>query len=89
LAKSPATKPAKAKAPSASGDAIANRERPATPVPYKASKEELLEFYKQMLLIRRLAGWAIGPRAIGGFALIGREAVAIGLQSALTPARTV
>ena len=92
MAKSPATKPAKAKAPSASGDAIANRERPATPVPYKASKEELLEFYKQMLLIRRFeekAGQLYGLGLIGGFChlYIGQEAVAIGLQSALTPGK--
>lgn len=92
MAKSPATKPAKAKVPSASGDAIANRERPATPVPYKASKEELLEFYKQMLLIRRFeekAGQLYGLGLIGGFChlYIGQEAVAIGLQSALTPGK--
>ena len=30
-----------------------NRERPDEPKRYKASKDELLDFYKQMLLIRR------------------------------------
>ena len=30
-----------------------NRERPSEPKRYKASKEELLEYYRQMLLIRR------------------------------------
>jgi pyruvate dehydrogenase E1 component alpha subunit len=90
LAKAPAKKPAKSA--SASGDAIANRERPATPVPYKATKEELLEFYKQMLLIRRFeekAGQLYGLGLIGGFChlYIGQEAVAIGLQSALTPGK--
>ncbi|MEQ1550530.1 pyruvate dehydrogenase (acetyl-transferring) E1 component subunit alpha [Sphingorhabdus sp.] len=92
MAKSPASKPSKAKAVSVSTDAIANRERPATPVPYRASKEELLEFYKQMLLIRRFeekAGQLYGLGLIGGFChlYIGQEAVAIGLQSALTPGK--
>ncbi len=92
MAKSPASKPSKAKPASVSTDAIANRERPATPVPYKASKEELLEFYKQMLLIRRFeekAGQLYGLGLIGGFChlYIGQEAVAIGLQSALTPGK--
>jgi pyruvate dehydrogenase E1 component alpha subunit len=32
---------------------LANRERPPQPQRYQASKEELLDFYKQMLLIRR------------------------------------
>jgi len=90
LAKSPASKPSKAKAASVSIDAIANRERPATPVPYKATKEELLKFYRDMLLIRRFeekAGQLYGLGLIGGFChlYIGQEAVAIGLQSALTP----
>ncbi len=92
MAKSPASKPSKAKSASVSTDAIANRERPATPVPYKATKEELLEFYKQMLLIRRFeekAGQLYGLGLIGGFChlYIGQEAVAIGLQSALTPGK--
>jgi pyruvate dehydrogenase E1 component alpha subunit len=87
LAKSPAKKSA-----SASGDAIANRERPATPVPYKASKDEYLKFYRDMLLIRRFeekAGQLYGLGLIGGFChlYIGQEAVAIGLQSALTPGK--
>jgi pyruvate dehydrogenase E1 component alpha subunit len=90
LAKSPAKKPGKTA--SASGDAIANRERPATPVPYKATKEELLKFYHDMLLIRRFeekAGQLYGLGLIGGFChlYIGQEAVAIGLQSALTPGK--
>jgi pyruvate dehydrogenase E1 component alpha subunit len=92
LAKSPASKPSKAKAASVSIDAIANRERPATPVPYKATKEELLKFYRDMLLIRRFeekAGQLYGLGLIGGFChlYIGQEAVAIGLQSALTPGK--
>jgi len=55
---------------------------------FKASKEQLLDFYKQMLLIRRFeerAGQLYGLGLIGGFChlYIGQEAVAIGLQSAL------
>jgi pyruvate dehydrogenase E1 component alpha subunit len=90
LAKTPAKKTGKSA--SASGDAIANRERPATPVPYKASKDEYLKFYRDMLLIRRFeekAGQLYGLGLIGGFChlYIGQEAVAIGLQSALTPGK--
>ena len=79
-----AKKPAAAPAPQ-----IPNRERPAEPVRYQASKEELLEFYRQMLLIRRFeerAGQLYGLGLIGGFChlYIGQEAVAVGLQSAMT-----
>lgn len=52
------------------------------------SKEELMDHYYQMLLIRRFeekAGQLYGMGLIGGFChlYIGQEAVAIGLQSAL------
>ncbi len=55
---------------------------------YTASEEELLTFYKKMLLIRRFeekAGQLYGLGLIGGFChlYIGQEAVAVGLQSAL------
>lgn len=55
---------------------------------FDASDEQLLEFYRQMLLIRRFeekAGQLYGLGLIGGFChlYIGQEAVAIGLQSAL------
>ena len=55
---------------------------------YAASDAELLEFYRQMLLIRRFeekAGQLYGLGLIGGFChlYIGQEAVAVGLQSAL------
>ncbi|NNC59558.1 MAG: pyruvate dehydrogenase (acetyl-transferring) E1 component subunit alpha [Erythrobacter sp.] len=55
---------------------------------YKASDKEMLDFYEQMLLIRRFeerAGQLYGLGLIGGFChlYIGQEAVAIGLQSAL------
>ncbi len=66
-----------------------NRERPNEPQPYKASRDELLQFYHDMLLIRRFeerAGQLYGLGLIGGFChlYIGQEAVAVGLQSALT-----
>lgn len=66
-----------------------NRERPGEPQPFDASKDQLLEFYKDMLLIRRFeekAGQLYGLGLIGGFChlYIGQEAVAVGLQSALT-----
>ncbi|MEO5938565.1 MAG: pyruvate dehydrogenase (acetyl-transferring) E1 component subunit alpha [Sphingomonas sp.] len=72
--------------------AIPNRPRPDEPQPYKASKAELLELYKQMLLIRRFeekAGQLYGLGFIGGFChlYIGQEAVAVGLQSALDGAK--
>ncbi len=54
---------------------------------YQASKDELLEFYRQMLLIRRFeerAGQMYGMGLIGGFChlYIGQEAVVVGLQTA-------
>jgi pyruvate dehydrogenase E1 component alpha subunit len=59
---------------------------------YEASKEELLQLYEQMLLIRRFeekAGQLYGLGLIGGFChlYIGQEAVAVGLQSALNVGR--
>src|SRR3569832_2726305 len=52
----------------------------------KASKDELLGYYRQMLLIRRFeerAGQLYGMGLIGGFChlYIGQEAVAVGMQS--------
>ena len=63
-------------------DAHASKKR------YDASDEELLELYRQMLLIRRFeerAGQLYGLGLIGGFGhlYIGQEAVAVGIQSAL------
>ncbi len=63
--------------------------RPPQPKRYKAGKDELLQLYRQMLLIRRFeerAGQLYGLGLIGGFChlYIGQEAVAVGLQSALT-----
>ena len=64
-------------------------ERPPEPKRYKASKDELLQFYREMLLIRRFeerAGQLYGLGLIGGFChlYIGQEAVGVGLQSAMT-----
>ena len=63
--------------------------QPPQPQRYKASKEELLALYREMLLIRRFeerAGQLYGLGLIGGFChlYIGQEAVAVGLQSAMT-----
>jgi pyruvate dehydrogenase E1 component alpha subunit len=64
-------------------------DRPPQPQRYKASKDELLGLYREMLLIRRFeerAGQLYGLGLIGGFChlYIGQEAVAVGLQSAMT-----
>ncbi|MET0370985.1 MAG: pyruvate dehydrogenase (acetyl-transferring) E1 component subunit alpha [Sphingobium sp.] len=69
-----------------------NRPRPDAPTPYKPSRDELLEFYRQMVLIRRFeekAGQLYGLGFIGGFChlYIGQEAVAVGIQSALEPGK--
>src|SRR6188472_4686032 len=55
-----------------------------------ATKDELLEYYRQMLLIRRFeerAGQLYGMGLIGGFChlYIGQEAVVIGMQLAIKP----
>jgi pyruvate dehydrogenase E1 component alpha subunit len=57
---------------------------------FKASRDQLLQFYREMLLIRRFeerAGQLYGLGLIGGFChlYIGQEAVAAGIQTALTP----
>ena len=62
--------------------------RPPQPKRYKASKDEMLQLYREMLLIRRFeerAGQLYGLGLIGGFChlYIGQEAVAVGLQSAM------
>jgi pyruvate dehydrogenase E1 component alpha subunit len=77
------------KGAAASAPQLSNRERPPEPERHKADKAELLEYYRQMLLIRRFeerAGQLYGLGLIGGFChlYIGQEAVAVGLQSAMT-----
>ena len=78
-----------AKAPRVAPPTAPKRERPLQPERWPAKADELLEFYRQMLLIRRFeekAGQLYGMGLIGGFChlYIGQEAVAVGLQSALT-----
>ena len=58
---------------------------PNTP---QASKEDLLRFYREMILIRRFeerAGQLYGMGLIGGFChlYIGQEAVAVGIQESV------
>ena len=77
------------KAAAAAAPSIPNRERPAEPKRFEATKDQLLQFYREMLLIRRFeerAGQLYGLGLIGGFChlYIGQEAVAVGLQSAMT-----
>ena len=73
---------------------IANWPRPEEPKRHKASKDELLGFYRQMLLIRRFeerAGQLYGMGMIGGFChlYIGQEAVVVGIQAALNKTDSV
>ena len=56
----------------------------------RASGEELLQYYHEMLMIRRFeekAGQLYGMGLIGGFChlYIGQEAVVVGMQAAITP----
>jgi pyruvate dehydrogenase E1 component alpha subunit len=90
LAKAPRSKKAPSKSPAEDSDFILHSLQDALEKDrrYDASKEQLLHFYEQMLLIRRFeerAGQLYGLGLIGGFChlYIGQEAVAIGLQSAL------
>lgn len=71
-----------AKAPAAK---TAPKKLPNTPA---ASKEDLLRFYREMVLIRRFeerAGQLYGMGLIGGFChlYIGQEAVAVGVQESV------
>ncbi|MEY4270751.1 MAG: Pyruvate dehydrogenase component subunit alpha [Pseudomonadota bacterium] len=68
------------------------RDGPRDAAPFAATPAQLEQFYREMLLIRRFeekAGQLYGLGLIGGFChlYIGQEAVAVGLQSALDPAR--
>ena len=88
MAKKPAKKSPTKKAASRTLDQQKNMPEPPQPKRYEASQDELLDLYKQMLLIRRFeerAGQLYGLGLIGGFChlYIGQEAVAVGLQSAM------
>jgi pyruvate dehydrogenase E1 component alpha subunit len=68
---------------------VADVPRVPQPKRYEASKDEMMRLYREMLLIRRFeerAGQLYGLGLIGGFChlYIGQEAVAVGLQSAMT-----
>ena len=89
-AKKPATKKPENAAPADDPDFVLHslQEEFEAAKRFDASEEQMLEFYEQMLLIRRFeekAGQLYGLGLIGGFChlYIGQEAVAIGLQSAL------
>jgi pyruvate dehydrogenase E1 component alpha subunit len=67
---------------------IPNWPRPDEPERFVASRDQLLEMYRQMVLIRRFeerAGQLYGMGQIGGFChlYIGQEAVVVGLQAEL------
>ncbi|MFQ6006695.1 MAG: thiamine pyrophosphate-dependent enzyme, partial [Woeseia sp.] len=70
------------------------KRRPPTPKKDKAAAKELLQYYRNMLLIRRFeekAGQMYGMGLIAGFChlYIGQEAVVIGMQATLRPEDTV
>ena len=69
---------------------MARAAKPKPKDPPAADKDQLLSFYRQMLLIRRFeerAGQLYGMGLIGGFChlYIGQEAVAVGVQSIKQP----
>ncbi|MHA1598315.1 MAG: pyruvate dehydrogenase (acetyl-transferring) E1 component subunit alpha [Alphaproteobacteria bacterium] len=86
MPKAPKNKPAQSKARTKPG-----RKKPAR---LAASSDELLEYYRQMLMIRRFeekAGQLYGMGLIGGFChlYIGQEAVVVGMQAASIEGDTV
>ena len=88
MAKAPKKKPAPSPADDADFELRSLQDAFEKNKRFDASKEQMLKFYEQMLLIRRFeerAGQLYGLGLIGGFChlYIGQEAVAIGLQSAL------
>ncbi len=89
MAKAPKSKTAKSPAKDAEFVLHSLQEAHEKSPRFDASKDQMLHFYEQMLLIRRFeerAGQLYGLGLIGGFChlYIGQEAVAVGLQSALT-----
>ena len=90
MAKAPRSKKTPAKSPTEDSEFVLHSLQEALEKNkrFDATKEQMLHFYEQMLLIRRFeerAGQLYGLGLIGGFChlYIGQEAVAIGLQSAL------
>ncbi len=72
----------------ASAPPLPNWPRPDEPERFAASKEQLIDMYRQMVLIRRFeerAGQLYGMGQIGGFChlYIGQEAVVVGMQAEL------
>jgi len=70
--------------------ARAAKKAEATAVAAPSDKEQMLQYYRDMLLIRRFeekAGQMYGMGLIGGFChlYIGQEAVVVGVQAALRP----
>ncbi len=85
----PAKSPAKKAAKKAPGRApkTTSKKRPAAAKSAAVGADELLDYYRQMLLIRRFeekAGQLYGMGLIGGFChlYIGQEAVVVGMQAA-------
>ena len=69
---------------------MATPKRKTKAAPAKVNVEELLAYYREMLLIRRFeekAGQMYGMGLIGGFChlYIGQEAVVVGMEHAITP----
>ncbi len=96
MARKPATKTSRSSSRSTKRGATARSRKPADGKPdYKAYKaDQLLDFYREMLLIRRFeekAGQMYGMGLIGGFChlYIGQEAVVVGMQAALDETDTV
>ena len=78
-----AADPARARKPNGSGTGSTSPAKPR-----RASREELLGYYRDMLLIRRFeekAGQLYGMGLIGGFChlYIGQEAVVVGMRAAI------
>jgi pyruvate dehydrogenase E1 component alpha subunit len=74
--------------------ATSKRRKPQADETPQYSPEELLKYYREMLLIRRFeekAGQMYGMGLIGGFChlYIGQEAVVVGMQNALIPGDSI
>jgi len=93
MAKKPTTKKNTPKK-NTKGGKVAARRRPVKPKALKATSDELKDFYREMLMMRRFeekAGQMYGMGLIGGFChlYIGQEAVVTGIQSTLKGGDTI